>query len=109
MPVIINIDDVEALIGKPGRRYKGPDGHDVAATKIQSTWRRYKDRVAYLDYRKQKWAAGVIALSWVMHVKMAKVKGQLKVRRKMELDSFRERHKVLRLLQCDSPVMMLYC
>ncbi|PIK48317.1 putative IQ domain-containing protein H isoform X2, partial [Apostichopus japonicus] len=91
--VIINIDDVRTLIEKPGRRYKGHDGRDVAATKIQSTWRRYQDRLAYLDYRKQKWAAGVIALSWVMHVKMAKVKGQLKVRRRIELDAFRERFK----------------
>ncbi|PIK57331.1 putative IQ domain-containing protein H isoform X2 [Apostichopus japonicus] len=91
--VIINIDDVRTLIEKPGRRYKGHDGRDVAATKIQSTWRRYQDRLAYLDYRKQKWAAGVIALSWVMHVKMAKVKGQLKVARRIELDAFRERLK----------------
>lgn len=106
--VIINIDDVRTLIEKPGRRYKGHDGRDVAATKIQSTWRRYQDRLAYLDYRKQKWAAGVIALSWVMHVKMAKVKGQLKVRRRIELDAFRERLKVMkksmviRFLEIDS-------
>ena len=38
--VVLNIDDVMALINRPGRRFLGPDGDDVAATKIQATFRR---------------------------------------------------------------------
>ena len=38
--VLLNLEDVRALISRPGRRYLGPDGEDVAATRIQSTWRR---------------------------------------------------------------------
>ncbi|XP_072037895.1 IQ domain-containing protein H-like [Amphiura filiformis] len=91
LTVIINIDDIRALISRPGRRYLGPDGEDVAATKIQSTWRRHMDRLAYLDYRKKKWAAGVIAISWVMHVKMAKIRKQLKTTRKQQLEWMREK------------------
>ena len=93
--VIINIDDVLALIQRPGRRFLGPDGEDVAAAKIQATWRRYRDRSDYLEYRRKKWAAGVIAISWVMHVKMAKVRKQLKETRAMQLEEFRRRTKVL--------------
>ncbi|XP_038076728.1 IQ domain-containing protein H-like [Patiria miniata] len=91
--VIMNIDDVMALLNRPGRRFLGPDGEDVAATKIQSTWRRYKDRSQYLEYRRKKWAAGVIAISWVMHVKMAMVRKQLKETRKIQLEEFRRRTK----------------
>ena len=72
----------------------GPDGEHVAATKIQSTWRRYQDRLAYLDYRKKKWAAGVIAISWVMHVKMAKIRKQLKTTRKQQLEWLRDKTQV---------------
>ncbi|XP_033634327.1 IQ domain-containing protein H-like [Asterias rubens] len=91
--VVLNIDDVMALINRPGRRFLGPDGDDVAATKIQATFRRYKDRALYLEYRRKKWAAGVIAISWVMHVKMAKVRKQLKETRRIQLDEFRRKSK----------------
>ncbi|KAK3096782.1 hypothetical protein FSP39_003245 [Pinctada imbricata] len=89
--VIVNREDVEAIIGKPGRRYKGPRGKEVAATRIQSSWRMYRDRSEYLEYRKRKWAAGVIAISWIMHIKMAKVKQQLKQSREDQLENFRRR------------------
>ncbi|XP_070542843.1 IQ domain-containing protein H-like [Ptychodera flava] len=96
LSVIINIDDVEAIIKRPGRRFLGPDGEHVAATKIQATWRRYKDRTAYLEYRRKKWAAGVIAISWIMNVKLSKIRKQLKATRLKHLDSFRERSKKLK-------------
>lgn len=54
----------------------------------------YKQRKAYLEYRHRKWAAGVIALTWVMNVKMATMKRQLKVTRVRESEHFKERAKV---------------
>ena len=48
----------------------------------------------YLEYRRRKWAAGVIAISWIMHIKMAKVRHQLKQARLDNLESFRKRAKV---------------
>lgn len=63
---------------------------------------RHKDRTAYLEYRRKKWAAGVIAISWIMNVKMSKVKKQLKISRKNELDAFRRRAKVTGVWLIDS-------
>ena len=72
----------------------GPAGEDVAAALIQATWRMYKERTKYLEYRHKKWAAGVIAISWVMNVKMAKVRKQLGVTRSDQLENFRVRARV---------------
>ncbi|XP_041465321.1 IQ domain-containing protein H-like [Lytechinus variegatus] len=95
LSVCMNIDDVSTIMNQPGRRYLAPDGKHMAVCKIQATWRRHKDRTAYLEYRRKKWAAGVIAISWVMNVKMSKVKQQLKISRKNQLDAFRRRAKTL--------------
>ncbi|XP_048255584.1 IQ domain-containing protein H-like isoform X2 [Haliotis rufescens] len=93
LTVIVNREDVEAIIRRPGRRYLGYNGQQVAATHIQASWRRYKDRSVYLDYRRHKWAAGVIAISWIMHIKMVKVRQQLKQTRLDQLESFKMRSK----------------
>ncbi|KAL8616663.1 hypothetical protein ACOMHN_031645 [Nucella lapillus] len=93
LSVIVNREDVEAIINKPGRRFMGPNGSQVAATQIQSSWRRFRDRSQYLEYRRLKWAAGVIAISWIMHIKMAKMRHQLKETRAKQLDSFKMRAK----------------
>lgn len=93
LSVIINRDDVENIINKPGRQFKSTSGQDVAATRIQSAWRMFKDRTEYLEYRKKKWAAGVIAISWIMHIKMSKVREQLKQTRDDNLEAFRRRAK----------------
>ncbi|XP_067666806.1 IQ domain-containing protein H-like [Haliotis asinina] len=93
LTVVVNREDVEAIIRRPGRRYLGYNGQEVAATHIQASWRRYKDRSVYLDYRRHKWAAGVIAISWIMHIKMVKVRQQLKQTRLDQLESFRMRSK----------------
>lgn len=77
-----------------GRRFKGPRGKDLAATRIQSSWRMFKDRSEYLEYRRRKWASGVIAISWIMHVKMSKVKVKLKQSREEHLENFRRRARV---------------
>ncbi|KAJ8304824.1 hypothetical protein KUTeg_018407 [Tegillarca granosa] len=90
---VVNRDDVESLMRRPGRRYKGPNGREVAATHIQASWRMFRDRSQYLEYRRRKWAAGVIAISWIMHIKMAKVRLQLKTARDDHLEGFRRRAK----------------
>ena len=72
----------------------GPNGNNVAATQIQSSWRRFRDRTQYLEYRRLKWAAGVIAISWIMHIKMVKMRKQLKQTRAQQLANFKERAKV---------------
>ena len=81
-----------------GRRFMGPNGLHVAATIIQAMFRRYRDRMNYLDYRRKKWAAGVIALSWIMHIKMGQVRTQLKQARTEQLDAFRRRSLVSLLI-----------
>ncbi|XP_069138728.1 IQ domain-containing protein H-like isoform X4 [Argopecten irradians] len=93
LTVIVNREDVEVLMNRPGRRYKGPNGKNVAATRIQSSWRMYRDRSEYLEYRKKKWAAGVIAISWIMNIKMSQVKQKLKQSREDQLEAFRRRAK----------------
>ncbi|XP_070208772.1 IQ domain-containing protein H-like isoform X2 [Littorina saxatilis] len=93
LSVIVNREDVEAIINKPGRRFMGPNGSQVAATQIQSSWRRYRDRSQYLEYRRLKWAAGVIAISWIMHIKMAKMRKQLRETRAVQLQNFKLRAK----------------
>jgi hypothetical protein len=70
------------------------DGHQLAAITIQKNWRRYRDRNAYLKYRRRKWAAGVIALSWLTHVKMSKAREELKRTRIRQLENFRKRNRV---------------
>ena len=81
-----------------GRRFIGPNGEDLAASKIQATFKAYRERLRYLDYRRRKWAAGVIAISWGMNVKMAKVRKQLVDTRKDQLGAFRIKAKVSRYL-----------
>ncbi|XP_005098111.1 IQ domain-containing protein H isoform X2 [Aplysia californica] len=93
LSVIINHEDVEAIINKPGRRFLGTNGNEMAATQIQSSWRRYRERSQYLEYRRLKWASGVIAISWIMHIKMAKMRQQLKKTRMDHLNAFKRRAK----------------
>lgn len=72
----------------------GPNGTEIAATVIQSMWRRYRDRCKYMEYRQLKWAAGVIAISWIMRIKMIRMRQQLKRTRLDQLEAFRRRAKV---------------
>ena len=72
----------------------GPSGQDMAATKIQSLYRMYAQRIKYIEYRRKKWAAGVIAISWIMHVKLSNVRKQLKQHRLDQIEASRQRLKV---------------
>ncbi|ELT97689.1 hypothetical protein CAPTEDRAFT_178180 [Capitella teleta] len=95
LSVIVNREDVETLINRPGRRYVGHSGRDEAAKKIQATFRMYHDRSKYLEYRRKKWASGVIALSWLMHIKLARVRKQLRQSRLDLLETHKRRTKYL--------------
>ena len=66
----------------------------MAAIRIQCAYRRYRDRTAYLEYRRRKWAAGVIALTWLTYVKLAKARENLKMHRAKHLENFKKRLRV---------------
>ncbi|CAF2899332.1 unnamed protein product [Rotaria sp. Silwood2] len=96
LSTLINRDEVEELIKKPGRRFFGSGGKERAAIAIQSFWRCFRDRRAYIRLRKRKWAAGVIALTWLTHVKLSKVRRQLKIIRNRQVDVFKTKQNELR-------------
>ena len=46
--VLINREDVQSLIQRPGRIFQGPDGNRLAAITIQAQWRMYHQRQVLL-------------------------------------------------------------
>ncbi|XP_044049941.1 IQ motif-containing protein H isoform X3 [Siniperca chuatsi] len=95
LPVLENWEEVLGLVLRPGQRYKGEGGTEAAAIHIQSCWRRYLARTAYLRHCRRKWAAGTIAISWLMHTQMRRVRKALQARRFRQLENFRSRAKHL--------------
>lgn len=95
LDTFLNKDDVEKMVKAPGRKFKRKGGHHLAATIIQCAWRRYRDRKEYLTYRKRKWAAGVIALTWLTYCKISKAREKLKETRETHLSNFRKRQRVI--------------
>jgi hypothetical protein len=93
---MINHKEIRRLTNTPGRRFKGQDGHHIAATVIQAQYRMFWERAKYLAYRKQKWAAGVIALNWLMQLRKRILRSQMKARRAAQLERFRRRATELR-------------
>ncbi|XP_068459245.1 IQ motif-containing protein H isoform X2 [Clinocottus analis] len=91
LSVLENWEEVLRLVLHPGQRYKGEGGIEAAAIHIQSCWRRYLARKAYLRHCKCKWAVGIIAVSWLMHMQMRHVRKTLQARRFRQLENFRSR------------------
>ncbi|KAM3869947.1 IQ motif-containing protein H [Diretmus argenteus] len=91
LSVLGNREEVLDLMLRPGQRYKGQGGIDAAAIRIQSCWRRYLVRTTYLRHCRRKWAAGTIAISWLMHAQMRRVRKALQARRRRQLENYRNR------------------
>ncbi|CAK6961433.1 IQ motif-containing protein H [Scomber scombrus] len=91
LSVLENWEEVLDLVLRPGQRYKGEGGVEAAAIHIQSCWRRYLARTAYLRHYRRKWAAGTIAISWLMHAQMRRVRKALQAMRFKQLENYRSR------------------
>ena len=93
---MVNSGDVEVLLALPGQRYKGVGGLHLAASRIQALFRMYQARKQYLQYRRSKWAAGVIAMGWLLHASRQRVRRRLAERRKEILQNFHKRSQQLK-------------
>ncbi|KAM4734667.1 IQ motif-containing protein H [Anableps anableps] len=89
--VLENQEEVLALVSCPGQRYRGDRGTEAAAICIQSCWRRYLARTAYLCLCRNKLAVQVISLSWLMHTQRCHVKRVLQAKRFSQLENYRSR------------------
>eukprot|EP00116_Pleurobrachia_bachei_P001193 sb/3461455/ len=85
-----------STIATPGQIYKGPQGHQLAASKIQATYRMYQERLRYLEFRECQKAASLISMKWLMVMKMTNVRTELKMSRAKYLVKFRERQLELK-------------
>ncbi|XP_036824524.1 IQ motif-containing protein H isoform X3 [Oncorhynchus mykiss] len=95
LSVIENREEVWDLVHRPGQRYRGEGGTEAAAIRIQSCWRRHWARNAYLRHRQRKWAAGTIAISWLMHAQLGRVRKILQESKRTHLDNYRIRGQYL--------------
>ena len=84
------------LIRKPGQIYKGVNGPELAAAKIQATYKMYLERERYLSYRKRKQAAGVIAMNYVMRLKLINIRNKIKDAKVVYAKNFKQRTKTFK-------------
>lgn len=97
LSVLENSEEVLGLVLSPGQRYKGECGVEAAVIHIQSCWRGRVARKAYQLLCRRKWAAGTIAISWLMHTQMIRVREALQARRLRQLENYRCRAQVMLL------------
>lgn len=68
LDLIANSEDVEPLLDDLAYQYRyGSKGNHRAATKIQSAWRMYRQRIAYMHLLLGTRAATVIQRQWAIH------------------------------------------
>ncbi|XP_026782757.3 IQ motif-containing protein H isoform X1 [Pangasianodon hypophthalmus] len=90
-----NREEVLELMKQPGQRYKGEGGRWVAAVRIQACWRCYRTRTAYLHQQRRRWAARTIAISWLLHAQLSRVRKSLQATRLLHLENYHSRAKHL--------------
>lgn len=96
-----NKNEVTQLMKLPGRLYTGPRREHLASLKITAMFKARKDRQQFLHYRRQQQAAGIIAISWIMHVRLKRCKHALIEKRKLQLTNY---HKHIKQLKIEWPL-----
>uniref|UniRef100_F7DEI8 IQCH-like ATP-grasp domain-containing protein n=1 Tax=Ornithorhynchus anatinus TaxID=9258 RepID=F7DEI8_ORNAN len=93
--VMENPNEIARALNQPGQRFKGQGGVHMAAVKIQTTWRHYQAQKTYSDFKRKKWASGVIAVTWLLYTQKIRLKKALKESRQRHLENFHARAKHL--------------
>ena len=93
--------EVVQLMQSPGRLYTGPRREHFASLKITAMFKCRHERQKFLLYRRQQQAAGVIAISWIMHVRMKRCKQALVEKRREQLENY---HARIKQLKADWPI-----
>ncbi|KAJ3161970.1 hypothetical protein HDU86_005668 [Geranomyces michiganensis] len=75
---IANAADVQQLISTPGQRYRGRDGLNAAAAKIQGTFRMWIMRRIQFWHLDRVWAVGVFIKFWKVKVMRRDVQQQVR-------------------------------
>uniref|UniRef100_A0A8B9L7N0 IQCH-like ATP-grasp domain-containing protein n=1 Tax=Astyanax mexicanus TaxID=7994 RepID=A0A8B9L7N0_ASTMX len=94
LSVLENQEEVWELMRRPGQRYRGEGGRQAAAERIQASWRCHQARTAYLRQQRRKWAAETIAISWLLHAQVGRVRKSLQATRLRQLENYRSRAEV---------------
>uniref|UniRef100_S4R6W2 IQCH-like ATP-grasp domain-containing protein n=1 Tax=Petromyzon marinus TaxID=7757 RepID=S4R6W2_PETMA len=88
-------ENPDSLLPLLGRGFRSPGGHDRAATRIQASWRAFLARRHFERHRRRRWAAGVVAVAWMLRVQRGRVRRSLAQRRQAQLENFRTRAQYL--------------
>ncbi|XP_078742116.1 IQ domain-containing protein H isoform X2 [Lampetra fluviatilis] len=88
-------ENPDSLLPLLARGFRSPGGHDRAATCIQASWRAFLARRDFERHRRRRWAAGVIAVAWMLRAQRGRVRRSLAQRRQAQLENFRTRAQYL--------------
>ncbi|CAH8866543.1 unnamed protein product [Trichobilharzia szidati] len=86
---------IHRLISKAGSSFRGRNGRDRAAIKIQSTFRRFRAQKQYNEQKRLRGAAAVISASWTRYKKMKELRERLSQVRKHCTEASERRLKEL--------------